>query len=356
MAKKNKASVEIKAPAFRLERIKIVNYKGIDSLEMVFPRPRIEGKPDVVVIGSENGLGKTSILECCALLFLAISIDGKEFEMAFDYMGKRLRGVFERDFVISGDFLSKRNTPFSLELKKKKNRFLIICDVPNCLSEKAEKNINPDSFSYMINQILGRDPNPLLFQNFLFFNSFRKTQEGAPELGMLVRSPKERFRPRRWDESVISTFKVQVLRSVMLGNPTLFNEMENENSDEILSVLNGLLIQYAGVKIHRLDPSYDNTIEIQVEHRQSGHVFSFDGLSSGQKEIISTLFLTWDSTRNQPRIVLIDEPELHMNRDWQQTYTRDLFKIAPHNQYIFATHSVELAESVEQYQRILLTR
>jgi predicted ATP-dependent endonuclease of OLD family len=59
-------------------------------------------------------------------------------------------------------------------------------------------------------------------------------------------------------------------------------------------------------------------------------------------------------TRKYPKIILIDEPELHLNRDWQQTLVHDLVENAPNNQYILATHSVEVAEAVEPYQRILL--
>ena len=53
-----------------IRNIEIRNYKGIDYLNMNFPSPRLANDPDIFVIGSRNGLGKTSILECCALLSL----------------------------------------------------------------------------------------------------------------------------------------------------------------------------------------------------------------------------------------------------------------------------------------------
>lgn len=275
----------------RLEKIKIENYKGIDYLEIDFSKPQFKGVPDAIVIGSKNGLGKTSILECCALLFLALlSKESKEFEMGVGFAGKQLRGLFEKNSSIKGYFHFESNAYFSLELKMKNGYFFISGEVPRFVYDRDENNLDPDSFLYIINQIFGRDPNPLLFQHFLFFNSFRKIQEGSPELGMLVHSRKKRFIARRGEESVMNTFKVQVLRSVMLGNRALFKEFENEDSEEILKMLNGLLLQYAGVKIHRLEPYYDNTIEIQLEHQKTKEVFSFDGLSSGQKEIISTFF------------------------------------------------------------------
>jgi ABC-type molybdenum transport system ATPase subunit/photorepair protein PhrA len=188
----------------------------------------------------------------------------------------------------------------------------------------------------------------------LYFNSYRKIQEAAPELGMLVDTRREPFLSRRYPLSVVSFFKIQILRSVMLGNKTYVNPIDNKDSESILSFFNTLLIKYAHVTFKKLEPKEDNTVEIVLEHQDSKQEFPFDGLSSGQKEIISTLFLIWYHTQDSPKIVLIDEPELHLNRDWQQTFIQDLVRIAPHNQYIVATHSVEVAQSVESYQRLLL--
>ena len=47
----------------KLRRISIRNYKGIENVELKLPGPLMEGDPDIMVIGSQNGLGKTSILE-----------------------------------------------------------------------------------------------------------------------------------------------------------------------------------------------------------------------------------------------------------------------------------------------------
>ena len=62
----------------RLKSLHIENYKGIDNLEIQFQGPKLSTDPHVTVIGSENGIGKTSVLECCALLFLSLS-DRKDF-------------------------------------------------------------------------------------------------------------------------------------------------------------------------------------------------------------------------------------------------------------------------------------
>ena len=55
------------------------NYKGIDEVELLLPAPRMAEDPDVIVIGSQNGLGKTSILECCSLLLSTLISSKKQF-------------------------------------------------------------------------------------------------------------------------------------------------------------------------------------------------------------------------------------------------------------------------------------
>ena len=85
-------------------------------------------------------------------------------------------------------------------------------------------------------------------------------------------------------------------------------------------------------------------------------IFDFDDLSSGQKEIISTLFCIWFYTRYGKSIVLIDEPELHLNMSWQLMFVQMLKKIAPNNQYIMATHSEAVMRLVPFNHRILLEK
>jgi len=57
-----------------LESVAIRNVKGIDKLDLAFPVPDLPDDPDVFVLGSRNGVGKTSILESCTLL-LALGTD-----------------------------------------------------------------------------------------------------------------------------------------------------------------------------------------------------------------------------------------------------------------------------------------
>ncbi len=63
----------------RLSRLAIKNYKKLDSLEIDFPQPLMESDLDILVFGSKNGGGKTSVIECSALLILAGVMGEKGF-------------------------------------------------------------------------------------------------------------------------------------------------------------------------------------------------------------------------------------------------------------------------------------
>lgn len=343
------------SPLLRLEHIKIENYKGIDSLEIDFVQPEFNDLPDVTVIGSQNGLGKTSILECCALLTITTAFNNEE---SIRFVNERLmRDVSKGKISISGNFRQGKVSFSRSLIFDPENKYFKVTGKSISKKNKNDNNNEESSsklfFDENIETILGQRHNPLLMEYFLFFNSYRKIQEGYPELGMLVHKPDKSFLRQRMQETTISLFKIEILRSLILDNP-LLDQIDKQESREALQKLNDFLNQYAGVKIKKLEPYKDNTIDILLEHQKSKDIFSFDGLSSGQKEIISTFFLIWLWTRKYPKIILIDEPELHLNRDWQQTLVNDLVKNAPNNQYILATHSVEVAEAVEPSHRILL--
>ena len=135
----------------------------------------------------------------------------------------------------------------------------------------------------------------------------------------------------------------------------LFEWAEVENPDMAIDRLNDLLKFFAGGRISKLRPGADNTVDFRIAPDGGGESFTFDGLSSGQKEIISTLFLVWYHTKERPSVVLIDEPELHLNAQWHRSFVGKLFELAPGNQYIVATHSVDVMDSVDEDRRVILS-
>jgi len=134
----------------------------------------------------------------------------------------------------------------------------------------------------------------------------------------------------------------------------LFEFAEEKESEETFEKLNEFVKFDAGGTISKLRPSAENTVDFRIQPDDGGESFTFDGLSSGQKEIISTLFLIWYHTTDNPKVVFIDEPELHLNAQWHRSFVNKLIKLVPKNQYIFASHSVEIMDSIPEEHRILL--
>lgn len=350
-----------------LTSITIKNYKGIDSLKIDFPEPVMENDPYILAIGSQNGLGKTSLLECCAIVLSAFEVWSCEFEISryFDFnLADLLIRVGSKRAEITGVFKIGDDTA-SCELVISKDGKLEIKANGNYKGQTPHRSMhgrNPSDRHEFINclsNIVNPSPNPSFNDNFLFFNSYRKVQEGNPELGMLVKGEERdpRFmRPRPYAGSPTSLFKLTILR-LLMGQAGLFESFVSESKPSTaVEKLSKLVEEYAGGKFDKLRPYPDNTIGFRIELTDGKGSFPFDGLSSGQKEIISTLFLIWHQTLDKPCVVMIDEPELHLNAEWHRSFVKNLTDLAPKNQYIIATHSESIMESVEAHQRVLLVQ
>lgn len=350
--------------SIKIRNLKIRNFKGLDDIELDFPVPQLKGDPDIIVMGSRNGLGKTSVLESCALLFLAASQDKISLDrfissgISINIPDLLIRGG-EEEANISGEFfVDHQKFNVNLQISRTGNfktntdnsGFKQLWDKKYFQLFYTHENI--EKFFY---RLMGLSPEPILLPHFIYFHSYRKIQEGGLELGTIVEdksdiSHKHRFRT----EFPISTFKLEILRSLM-SRGGLFENIDDTESTKVLETLNELMSRYASGTIEKLRPSPDNTIEFRVTPTNGGASFTFDGLSSGQKEIISTLFLIWKYTARYPGIVLIDEPELHLNAEWHRRFIHNLYQLAPNNQYIIATHSEDIFDSVDADRRMLLS-
>jgi predicted ATP-dependent endonuclease of OLD family len=359
-------SETINISTLKLMAIRIENYRAINKVELSFLRPAIAVDTFATMLGSRNGLGKTSVLESCALLFLALSDKSESMNWQSFLDFKKSAGLSLDPFdlivrhgaeraIISGDFVLG-DKEFSIELTLGKEEFYCrFSNRPHNLNEFIKRLENPmiakiDSFR----SIIGISGEPMIAPPFFYFNSYRKVQEASPEIGMLVRHERywrqDSIKPR---SSPFSTFKTELLRSMMIKGG-LFEQIGDYGPSQAMDILNSLTQEYANGKIAKLRLAEDNTIGFRISPTSGGLSYSFDGLSSGQKEIISTLFLIWRYTNKNPGIVLIDEPELHINPEWHKGFIRRLGELQPLNQYIIATHSEHFFESVSEENRLLL--
>lgn len=352
-------------PRVRLAYLHVENYKSLDSVDLSLPAPSTEDELDAFVLGSKNGIGKSSLLECCAFSMIgAVSpklLAGdhglREFPDLFDLL---VRTGADKAIIKSSIVFGEGTHPFELELSAK-GRFR-----PNTAEQIFKQTVDPIGLRYgssdesdVVDSVLGMNSEPLVLPRLLLFHSYRKIREGNSALGAMVDPAfvRRHYPPRRLGgPGPLSTFKV-VLVQALMAKSGLFERVKTpHNEDEVIKQLNGLLRDFAGGIVDKLRPGPDGSLELRVTPSTGGQSFGFDGLSSGQKEIIATLFLIWFMTLDRPSVVLVDEPELHLNAEWQRLFVYKLAELAPRNQYILATHSEEIFGSVAESRRIMLRR
>lgn len=354
------------APRIRLESIHIENFRGIDQLDLAFPEPVMADEPDVLVLGSANGGGKTSVLEACALAIGDV-LCGPQLRGHLQQQTHRGGGI-PRHVIRSGAahaalrsslLWNRQSVTTRLNLMGRQGRISMASAIDNlgdpelkALRSLYEGLWTEDALQRWVDAWLGHDPEPLILPPLLFFHSYRRIGEGNPSIAGLVGSG-DSGRPARPATESVGVFKREALRCLM-AKSGLF-ETGAADWEQVLAVLNRLMTTYARATLEKLRPTEDGSIELRVTPVDKTRLsFAFDSLSSGQKEIISTLFLIWLHTDKQPGIVLLDEPELHLNAEWHTRFLRSLHELCPQNQYIIATHSRTIFESVPPQKRVLL--
>jgi len=341
---------------FRIDRISIRNYKGIDSLDLEFPRPKFPNDPDIFVIGSRNGLGKTSVLECCALGLSFLHLPRDE---SVRHIFERCGGPLLRISSESGDTTLSLSS-FSSE---EKDEIIFSYDTARVGWGKGKTgggtlydHSHTDKPAFFRNYF-SQSSNPAVDDNFLYFPDHRFISKSPISLKNLAEVGQDHIAqtfPQK------SEFKKRVLE-IILRKSGLIEGQDNKRSEKELRLLNDLVKYFAKCRLsdqfqlHEFDNDVILDVRVRSLKSEIKDTYSFDGLSSGQKEVITALFLIWYCTRNAPKVVLIDEPEQHLNAEWHRLFVHKLWKIAPWNQYILATHSKHIASAVDVDRQIMLT-
>jgi hypothetical protein len=346
------------APAgLKLRRLEIENFKAIDKLVLDLPGPLMGDDPDVFVIGSKNGAGKTSILEACVLAYLGAFYPAL-FQAVVD------NAAFLRDHLIRSDKpILRLRTTFadhpSLAPEVEGSFSLVLSRFSEAHSAQAPV-VYPDLLTgqelelLVLEPFLGDSQYSLVLHDCIYFHCNRRVPRGHV-LGISGSSSAVRQPDTLLHVGSRGWIKHELLRFLM-AQAGLFEDIRSASVTETAAVLDDLFREFANVRLFKLRSVPDKAFafDIRVHPLVGDESFSFDALSSGQKEMITTLFLIWQHTRERPGLVLIDEPELHLNAEWQVKFVRLLFKLAPWNQYIMATHSQFIFESVQEDRRLLI--
>ena len=104
--------------------------------------------------------------------------------------------------------------------------------------------------------------NPLLLPRLLFFHSYRKVQEGNPDLDMLM-DERAYYRPSFGRKGTFSAFKADLVK-MMMGQADLFESIE-EFGGASLTDLEQLVKTYANAKFGKLRPERGSTLDIRIQ-------------------------------------------------------------------------------------------
>ena len=234
---------------FRIDRLSIRNYKGIDELDLEFPQSPISGHPDVVAIGSRNGVGKSSVLECSALMLaiprlLAMHNGALSFNGVEDIVRAGEQSVKISGQVRSGDRKENIRLTFGRDGSVSANDgYKHFNDVSSVRSDVFE---HYGVRSQILPHILGQIPDPVMFPNGLLFHSFRRISGGHLEPAAIFKSPSVYDVGVFDDRSSKSVFKGIVLREMMYNADLVENTRHRDDKDPVLDKLNSLLKRYAG--------------------------------------------------------------------------------------------------------------
>jgi len=124
-------------------------------------------------------------------------------------------------------------------------------------------------------------------------------------------------------------------------------ENPNPKVDIAINCLNSLLKDFF------LEVDTEGTEALIVIKTKNGKQLSYNGISTGTKQLLATAIPIYKSNINKG-IVLFDEPEHSLFPDIQRKLINYYTSLAPESQFFFATHSPIIAASFEHYERFIL--
>lgn len=388
-----------KQKKIRLKKLEIVDFKSIDKLTLEFPVPDYNDDLDVFIFGSINGVGKTSILEAICLLRLAPFLKPRQIP-AIDSKGKNQTSknidlnltqgknqilnsnlnvaLIVKDLEMDSFVRAGRNS-FKLtgifELEGNEEKFELCYDKSKNETKitqptKSEFSENFEITKRIINAFKGQTGEPFFIDPITYFHSYRKISNDKPSLeaisadnktidlliSALISNDKLSI-----NSSSYSSLKIDLINALLTKSDVFetSKDLNRELNKRKLEFFNKIIKVFIGkdFKMEKLRNMPDGTIDLLITNSEN-ETFSFDNLSSGQKEVLDIFYIIWKNSQSSDstQIILLDEPELHLNSEWQPLFIESLKEFCPNNQYIISTHSLKMAESVDSNRRTYLEK
>lgn len=341
----------------RLRRLTIENFRGIDRLELELPEDD-EDRASALVIAGDNGCGKTSVLE--AILLLLGRVDLLPADTASP---RELVRVGAKDFHITGTFTGAGRA----------DSFFVNCAEIEKLSERVRtpgdvsvfgRTLAADALPKTMHGMSWGGPTPDMY-TVEYFSARREPVNlgGFPLETVGVRAVREEHRlaelKRRLRNAAMHRGREQVFSRVesfvraFLGDVWSLDvvfEDARVGSDALVVLRLGELPAGPDGPL----ATWDAIRAQAATGAPMPRVIPIDRMSSGQ-----TALFAWC----QPFIfgsraldlALIDEPEQHLQPSWQRAFLGALRRLSPQTQFIVATHSPQVLDSVARHERRALS-
>lgn len=351
----------------KLKSIKISNYRCFKEAEIDFD-------DHITLVVGKNGAGKTAILDAVAVsvsTFL-LGIDGGVSRSILKddarYEFHNLNGTIDpqHQFPVSiesiGDCLDQQNVKWTRSLNSESGK-TTIKDAGELtgLAKKAQNQVMIGDRSLVLPLISYYGTRRLYAQKKEKRN-LKSLTEFKRQVGYVDCMAAESN-----EKLMLNWFQMQTLKSLQeqqktgkLDRPLFLKTVEKaicRSFERISGARNASLI--FDLDIHRLVLEFENA-------DGDAQKFAMDEMSDGYKNTLSMIgdiayrmavlnpILGDQVLEKTPGVVLIDEIDLHLHPQWQQTILSDLRAIFPEIQFIVSSHAPAVINSVPREQiRIL---
>ena len=316
------------------------------------------GQPcNIFMLMSENGMGKTTLLEIMAALMRQLGkkeissygvdgLDNGELAVQWDILVRLVENNKQRNIVLSllaGKFSGGSLIPWTEEELQRYE-----ADAQERVGFKWERSIGLRSLSssetvQKIQAIFrewegaapdGFEENSLNLPTLLHFSAYR-------DIPKITEQRRRISEPDYWGYSPVRKFSSHSTSwENSLDNILVWMKwLDDGRLEKAVEIINKRVFQGSTTFIKGVRKTPPEAIVVS-----KGQEHGLDRLSSGEKNLVQ-LFLRIGAHCTRNSIILIDEPEIHLHPNWQKRLMKQLREFAqehPGITIILATHSIEM--------------
>lgn len=340
----------------------ISNYMQFKNLELDLRYPKghkKEGEPlDKICIIGQSGTGKTNLLEIIKKSVIDFS---KQIESNYcpfnEFNGKETDDKYIRNKFITKNGVEVENLFTDLEskisyydlniLENEKIYFVGVDKKPNSIKENSKYLEKEETISETLNKLKSSN----------FIDKTIIDINGSNNISWELL--KNKIYNYQSDYSKYNN----ILTNKLIEDDSYTKEnyikdiqtwkKDNENILENISDKLNYILKKFNLELAKIDENQKNFTDLIIKDLSNGNIISYDNLSTGTKNLIST-FIPLKIYTPQDSLILIDEPEISFYPDIQKSLTDLYMDVGVNNQLIVATHSPIIASSFEPWEVVEL--